>query len=171
MNQAAIDQFKGDIHRLMDELSMFLRWVEDMESQEKVYDQKMIYVSKQNKDTQDYNDRIQKKEQELILQEKGIEANRVENQKKKEELLLRETAVLKEKEKLAQEYHMVDKERKMLVIDKVAKEKFDVQVAEVEKREKLMDMNEKIYADKKEKLEYMQKQVEAKGKRLQSMIA
>ena len=65
MNQEQINQFKNKTNDLIGVLGMFLRFCEETEAQDTLYESKMKQIASQNKQVEKNRSEVQEKEKEL----------------------------------------------------------------------------------------------------------
>lgn len=170
MNQIAIDQFKNQIQVVLTQLHLFLTWCEEVEGQDKIYEQKLAYIAKQNKQVEANRDAVQKKEQENIRISLEMETQRQKHEALREELLFKELTINKERQTLNFDKNMLQKDQIRLEAIRIDKENFLKQEKLLTEREKKVTLDEQLIADTKERLQVREDQLNIQAKRISDIL-
>jgi hypothetical protein len=170
MNPQAIEQFKNQTNSLLTQLHLFLRWCEEVEAQDKLYEDKLKYIAAQNKLVEDKRDKAVKKEQENIAALLTIDTERKAYEKKREELLFKEARILKLREQLAADTNMLEKEKTRLAQVKIDVDALVKREKMVGEREKKVALDESYVKDAREKLSLREEQVNLQAKRVSDIL-
>ncbi len=169
MNENAIQQFRTSCEVLITQLTLFLRWSNEVSSQEKVYEQKMRYIAEQNKTYGDKQVALQKKEAELIEREETTRNIELDAARKSKQAVIQESLAMKEREHLRADRHQLEKDRQLLEKEKVDQQTLKKLEKGIYEREKVVDINEKLYEEKSKRLALKEKALKDRGEYLQKM--